>query len=90
MAKILLTVVLVVGILSLLYYVTEEIKKRSLPTKDYVDLKRYLGRWYEIARKPFMPEDHLYCIKADYSLLENNVIGVVNSGRKDGPKGELK
>ena len=48
-------------------------------TMDYVDLNRYLGKWYEIALLPNWFERK--CVEgavAEYSLLENGMIRVVN------------
>ena len=52
--------------------------KPALPTVQYVDLNKYLGTWYEIARMPFKAEDGLANISATYSLNEDNTIKVVN------------
>ena len=52
----------------------------SLKTVDYVDLKKYVGLWYEIAKIPNNFQDQ--CVKgttAKYTLKENGEIAVVNS-----------
>jgi apolipoprotein D and lipocalin family protein len=49
-------------------------------TVDYVDLTKYTGLWYEIARIPNRFQKH--CVKgttAEYSLKENGEILVINS-----------
>jgi apolipoprotein D and lipocalin family protein len=49
-------------------------------TVDYVDLKKYTGLWYEVARIPNSFQDQ--CIRgttAEYTLKENGEIAVVNS-----------
>lgn len=51
---------------------------------DYVDLDRYLGSWYEIARFDHSFERGMYATKANYSLNEDGSIEVVNSGYKNG------
>ena len=53
----------------------------DLPTVDYVDLDRYLGRWYEIARYPNDFEQGCVGVTADYSLRDDGQIGVVNTCR---------
>ncbi len=63
--------------------------KPALPTVQHVDLNKYLGTWYEIARMPFKAEDGLANITATYSLNEDNTIKVVNQGRVGSPNGEL-
>ena len=45
-----------------------------------VDLKRYAGHWYEIARLPFYFEKKLKCISATYTLRDDGKITVVNAG----------
>jgi len=49
-------------------------------TVKYVDLKKYIGLWYEIAKIPNSFQDH--CIKgttAKYTLKKNGEISVINS-----------
>jgi apolipoprotein D and lipocalin family protein len=45
-----------------------------------VDLKRYKGFWYEIARLPNSFERKLKCTSATYTLREDNRITVLNQG----------
>jgi apolipoprotein D and lipocalin family protein len=52
----------------------------SLKTVDHVDLKKYVGLWYEIAKIPNSFQDQ--CVKgttAKYILKEDGEISVVNS-----------
>lgn len=51
----------------------------ELATVASIDLPRYLGIWYEIARLPmrYEPEDYTD-ITAEYSLQENGKVRVVN------------
>ncbi len=49
---------------------------------DEVDVERYLGRWYEIARFQHRFEKNIVGAAADYSLREDGKIRVVNSGFK--------
>jgi apolipoprotein D and lipocalin family protein len=44
------------------------------------ELERYLGRWYEIARLDHSFERGLINVTADYSLLEDGGVRVVNRG----------
>ena len=44
------------------------------------DAKRYMGKWYEISRKDFMFEKNLDNTTAEYSIMDNGEIKVVNSG----------
>ena len=45
-----------------------------------VDLSRYQGTWYEIARLPNFFERKLKCITATYTLREDGKITVLNKG----------
>jgi apolipoprotein D and lipocalin family protein len=45
-----------------------------------VDLNRYKGHWYEIARLPNFFERKLKCTSATYNLREDGKITVVNQG----------
>jgi apolipoprotein D and lipocalin family protein len=49
-------------------------------TVSAVDLNRYKGTWYEIARLPNFFERKLKCITATYTLRSDGKIGVENSG----------
>jgi len=49
-----------------------------------LDINRYLGEWYEIARFDHSFERGIERAKANYTLNEDGTIKVVNSGIKDG------
>ena len=49
---------------------------------ESLDVERYLGRWYEIARFPAGFERNIYGPTAEYSLREDGKIRVLNSGFK--------
>ena len=49
-----------------------------------LDLNRYLGEWYEIARFDHSFERGVEQAKANYSLKADGMIAVVNSGVKNG------
>lgn len=61
-------------------------------TVPWVDLPRYMGRWYEIARLPYFTQRR--CAKdvyADYVLGEDGMVYVTNRcTRKDGVVGQAK
>lgn len=59
-------------------------------TVSQMDLKRYLGKWYEIARFNHRFEQGLEAVTAEYSLREDGKIRVKNCGHKGGVNGELK
>lgn len=53
-------------------------------TKNTLDLNRYLGKWYEIARFDHSFERGMIGTTAEYTVLPNGKIEVINSGLKDG------
>ncbi len=59
-------------------------------TVKKLDLNRYLGTWYEIARFPHSFENDLVGVTATYSLKPNGKIRVVNQGRLKTLDGKLK
>jgi apolipoprotein D and lipocalin family protein len=62
---------------------------KPLQTVDFVDLDRYLGRWYEIASYPAWFQKNCTATTADYSLRDDGLIEVVNSCRKRSLDGKL-
>ena len=78
------------------FAVTAQTKKADLPTVSKVDLKRYTGKWYEIARYPNKFQKK--CIgntTANYTIKSDGKLEVVNEClQKDGTinnaKGEAK
>ncbi len=61
----------------------------ALSTVEAVDLERYLGKWYEIARLDAWFEKNCVNATAEYTL-DKDVIQVVNSCHIHSPSGELK
>jgi apolipoprotein D and lipocalin family protein len=47
---------------------------------EHVDLNRYAGLWYEIARLPNSFEKGLECVTARYTLKPNGRVQVLNKG----------
>jgi len=60
-----------------------------LQVVSHVDLDRYLGTWYEIARFPHRFQEGCVASRAAYTLLEDGKIGVLNQCYKGGLSGEL-
>lgn len=55
-------------------------QQNNLKTVDYVDLKKYVGLWYEVAKIPNRFQSQ--CVRettAKYTLKENGEIEVINS-----------
>ena len=55
-----------------------------------VELKRYLGRWYELARYENSFETGCEAVTADYSLRPDSLIKVVNTCHQDSVTGPVK
>lgn len=53
-----------------------------------LDLERYLGKWYEIARYNHRFEQGLVGVTAEYSMRKDGKIKVVNSGYKGSLNGK--
>lgn len=67
--------------------------KTEMETVKNVDITRYLGTWYEIARFPHSFERNLVGVTATYSLKKNGNIEVLNQGYKntlDGKRSKAK
>lgn len=57
-------------------------------TVKELNLNRYLGKWYEIARFPHSFEKNLVGVTATYSLKANGKIEVLNQGFRNTLSGE--
>lgn len=55
-----------------------------LDVVDKVDVNRYLGRWYEIARLPFKQQAGCECTSAEYQLIDSTTLKVINKCLKEG------
>lgn len=53
------------------------------PVKQGFDVKRYVGKWWEYQRFPAPFEYAVVCGSANYTLLQSDVIKVVNAGIQD-------
>jgi apolipoprotein D and lipocalin family protein len=61
-----------------------------LPTVDYVDLQKYQGTWYEIARFDQKFQKGCTSVTAEYILTKNSKVKVLNKCRLNSPSGKLK
>jgi apolipoprotein D and lipocalin family protein len=52
----------------------------ELKTVEHVDVERYMGTWYEIAKFPQRFEKGLVGITANYTLLPDGKVQVLNGG----------
>ncbi|HSQ75085.1 MAG TPA: lipocalin family protein [Bacteroidota bacterium] len=63
-------------------------KENDLRVVPEVDLQRYMGTWYEIARLPFKYQSQCISdVTATYALLEDGTVQVINRCRDE--KGEV-
>lgn len=60
-----------------------------MPTVSNVDLTRYAGTWYEVARLDHRFERELTNVTARYTIQPNGEIEVVNAGYKESPDGKF-
>jgi len=49
-----------------------------------VEIDRYVGKWYEIASIPVSQQEGCSCTAAEYSVIEEGVLRVVNTCKKQG------
>lgn len=59
----------------------------SYPPLDVVprvEIDRYVGTWYEIASIPVSQQEGCSCTTAEYSVIEEGVLRVVNTCKKEG------
>lgn len=66
---------------------TNDIRTETIAT---LDLARYMGKWYEIARFDHFFEKNMVGVSADYLLLPDGKIQVTNSGFLHELSGEYK
>jgi apolipoprotein D and lipocalin family protein len=65
-------------------------KTGEFPTVAHVDIDRYMGKWYEIARYPVPFEKKCSATTAEYTLRPNGKITVVNSCREGAINGPVR
>ncbi|WP_139921055.1 lipocalin family protein [Hymenobacter sp. DG01] len=62
----------------------------TLPTVAHVNLHKYMGLWYEVARLPARFEKGCQHVTAEYKLLPDGKVRVVNTCHKEGLNGPVK
>jgi apolipoprotein D and lipocalin family protein len=62
----------------------------ELKTVEHVDVNRYMGTWFEIAKFPQRFQKGLVGVTAPYTLLPNGKVRVINSGYKEDFNGKLR
>lgn len=79
---------LIIFSVSLLTLLSSQTKSQPLETVQNVDLKRYAGKWYEIASFPQYFQKGCHCTTAEYTLTNDDYIIVENRCRKDSVNGK--
>lgn len=69
---------------------SEKTANMDLSTVENLDLKRYMGTWFEIARFDHSFERNLVGVTATYALQPNGRINVLNQGYQNSLDGKLK
>lgn len=67
-----------------------EMKAQPLQTVPFVDLKKYAGKWYEIASYPQRFQKGCVQTTAEYSLSEKGYVIVENRCKKNGKTSYIK
>ena len=70
-------------------YLTKE-EHNTLAVVPHVELKRYLGKWYEIAHLPARFQEGCTNTTATYTLTENGSISVLNECKRGGKVKQVK
>jgi apolipoprotein D and lipocalin family protein len=65
-------------------------KMSELKTVEHVNVVKYMGTWFEIAKFPQRFEKGLVGVTANYTLLPDGKVRVLNSGYKGDFNGKLK
>lgn len=65
-------------------------RRPALPVVPFVNVKRYMGLWYEIARLPARFERGCQAVTAEYHLRPDGQVTVRNSCRQDSLHGPLE
>jgi apolipoprotein D and lipocalin family protein len=58
-------------------------------TVSKVDLQKYAGKWFEIARFPNSFQKNCFCSTAEYTVTDKGYVKVYNACRKSGLNGKV-
>jgi apolipoprotein D and lipocalin family protein len=76
--------------LLMLFSVQSQVQATEVKPVDYVEVERYLGKWYEIASFPQRFQKGCTATTATYTLIKPGKLGVLNECRLHTPDGKLK
>lgn len=79
---------LIVFSILLFTLMSTQLKAQPLETVPNVDLKRYAGKWYEIASFPQFFQKGCHCTTAEYTLTDKDYVIVENRCNKDSVSGK--
>lgn len=74
----------------MVYFGCAPINLQPLDVVEFVDLNRYIGKWYEIAKYPNSFEAGCVGSTAEYGIRDDGRISVFNTCREGGLDGELR
>ena len=77
---------IILGLLILINSIT--MKSQTLQTVSEVDLKKYSGKWYEIASFPQTFQKGCHCTTAEYTLTDKDYVIVENRCNRDSLNGK--
>jgi len=77
-----------INILIFIFMAGTTIQSQTLQTVPNVDLKKYAGKWYEIASYPQRFQKGCHCTTADYSLSDKGYVIVENRCNRDSITGK--
>lgn len=89
MKRILQIYLLLTAITVLSFSCGDDDMKSDLPVVPYVDLKRYIGKWFEISRYYNKFQKGCVATTATYSIREDGDIKVLNECRQESLDGEF-
>ncbi len=81
---------IIISLFIITAFATALYAKTAYQTVKYVDLNRYLGKWYEVGRFPNKFQKNCYQSTATYSLTPKGTIRVLNECRQDSINGKYK
>ena len=67
-------------LLSLSLFVAATAHANPQPVSE-IDVEQYVGKWYEIGKLPTPDQPNCFNVTADYELLDDGQVGVINSCR---------
>jgi apolipoprotein D and lipocalin family protein len=75
---------IVAGLLSVFIFSCSAQNYAPLHVVKNVDVNRYIGKWYEIARLPFKQQEGCSCTTAEYEIIDSLTLRVKNKCLNDG------